>query len=293
MKAWYRGSLSLGLFAGLIYLENRRPLRRERESKPRRVARNLAIAGLSALTIQYAETPIVSPISDWVGRRRFGLLKIVRLPRFVEMGLAVMLMDYTLYLWHVLTHRVPLLWRFHAVHHVDRDLDASTALRFHFGELLLSVPYRAMQILVIGVDRSSFAAWQSFLSISILFHHSNLRLPLKAERVVSSVWVTPTLHGLHHSNDPELGACNWSSGLTIWDTLHRTFRTEPTQERLTMGVAGIDDDQRCGMPGVLLLPVKDDADIEGYRRAAVMKKESEAIQDVQALSDQTPSSRRS
>jgi hypothetical protein len=87
------------------------------------------------------------------------------------------MMDYTLYLWHVLTHRVPFLWRFHAVHHIDLDLDASTALRFHFGELAVSVLYRAAQVVLIGVDTEALTCWQMFLSLSILFHHSNLRLP--------------------------------------------------------------------------------------------------------------------
>jgi sterol desaturase/sphingolipid hydroxylase (fatty acid hydroxylase superfamily) len=87
------------------------------------------------------------------------------------------MMDYTLYLWHVLTHRVPFLWRFHAVHPIDLDLDASTALRFHFGELAVSVLYRAAQVVLVGVDTEALTCWQMFLSLSILFHYSNVRLP--------------------------------------------------------------------------------------------------------------------
>ena len=108
-------------------------------------------------------------------------------------------MDYTLYVWHILTHRVPLLWRFHAVHHVDLDLDASTALRFHFGELAVSVPYRAAQIALLGVDAEALSYWQMFLSLSVLFHHSNVRLPREFESVLSWFVVTPRMHGIHHS----------------------------------------------------------------------------------------------
>src|SRR5258708_3153056 len=107
-----------------------------------------------------------------VKKKRWGLLKQRRLPRIVETLAALALLDYTLYLQHVLHHRVPLLWRFHAVHHLDLDLDASTALRFQFGEIALSVPYRIAQVLLIGVDPLSLIMWQTFLLLSIMFHHA-------------------------------------------------------------------------------------------------------------------------
>src|SRR5215208_1822575 len=103
-------------------------------------------------------------------------------------------MDYTLYLWHMLTHRVPALWRFHQVHHCDLDMDASTALRFHFAEMAISVPYRAAQVAVLGVAPRPLSIWQTFLFVSILFHHSNLRLPLWLERRLSWMIVTPRMH---------------------------------------------------------------------------------------------------
>ena len=277
LKTFLRAALSLGFFSALIYLESRHPLRRERESKPRRIGRNLAITGLSAIAIQYVETPVVRPIAELVGRRRLGLVKMFRFPRALETLIAIVLMDYTLFLWHVMTHRIPLLWRFHAVHHIDRDLDASTALRFHFGELILSVPYRAVQVIFIGADAKSFSAWQSFLSLSILFHHSNLRLPEKVERFIRIFWVTPRLHGIHHSNEPEVGACNWSSGLTVWDKLHRTLSVEVPQENLTMGITKVEDDERCMLPGILILPFEGDAEVESYRHSATARKESAAI----------------
>ena len=169
--------LALGGVGLLVWLESRRPLRREVEPKLVRNSRNLAIAALAALSLQISEKPVASRLSKLVERKNLGLLNIVRLPKWLEMGLAVVLMDYTLYLWHVLTHKIPFLWRFHLVHHIDLDLDASTAVRFHFGELMISVLWRAVQILVIGVSPRSLRAWQYFLFPSILFHHSNLRLP--------------------------------------------------------------------------------------------------------------------
>jgi hypothetical protein len=106
------------------------------------------------------------------------------------------------------------------VHHVDLDLDASTALRFHFGELALSVPWRAAQIIVIGVTTDALTLWQNALLISILFHHSNVKLPIDIERAIGYVFVTPRMHGIHHSMVPDETNSNWSSGFTLWDSIH-------------------------------------------------------------------------
>src|SRR5947209_1029014 len=161
VPGWLSLLLVGGAFAGLLWLERRRPLRRAVEPKPRREGRNLAVAALSAAAIQLAEKPVVGPLAEAVERRRWGLLKRLNLPTWLEVPLGVILMDYTLYLWHILVHKVPLLWQFHQVHHVDLDLDASTAVRFHFGEMVLSVPWRAAQVVVIGVTPLALSAWQT------------------------------------------------------------------------------------------------------------------------------------
>src|SRR5215218_7061614 len=196
MRVWWSAPLVMGAFAALVWLERRRPLRSEVEPKLTRTARNLTVAGISAVALQLTEAPVVSGLAALVQRHDVGLLKLVRLPAWLETTLAIVLLDYTLYIWHVLTHKVPFLWRFHLVHHVDLDLDASTAVRFHFGELVISVLWRSAQILVIGVSPASFAAWQLFLFPSILFHHSNVRLPRNAEKTLQNFIVTPRLHGI-------------------------------------------------------------------------------------------------
>jgi sterol desaturase/sphingolipid hydroxylase (fatty acid hydroxylase superfamily) len=238
----------------LVWLENRRPLRRETESKLVRSERNLAVAALAALALQIAEKPVASRLTKLVERKNLGLLKIVRLPKWIETAFAVALMDYTLYLWHVLTHKVPFLWRFHLVHHIDRDLDASTAVRFHFGELVISVLWRSTQILTIGVSPASLRAWQAFLFPSILFHHSNLRLPENIDRVLQNLIVTPRLHGIHHSAVRAETDSNWSSGLTVWDKLHGTFRNEPEPEEITIGVPAYQNADEVTLDKILPLP---------------------------------------
>ncbi|HVE56328.1 MAG TPA: sterol desaturase family protein [Pyrinomonadaceae bacterium] len=246
--------LALAGLGALVWLENRRPLRRAVESKPVRSGRNLAVAAVAALALQIFEKPVAAHLTKIVERSDLGLLKIVRLPKWFETILAVVLMDYTLYLWHVLTHKVPFLWRFHLVHHVDLDLDASTAVRFHFGELVISVLWRSAQILVIGVSPSSFAAWQFFLFPSILFHHSNLRLPRELEKMLQNFIVTPRLHGIHHSIIQKETDSNWSSGLTVWDRIHGTFRNDAGQEEIVIGVPAYQNPQEVVLTKILRQP---------------------------------------
>lgn len=255
VPTWVSAPLVLGAFGALLWLERRRPLRRAIEPKLTREARNLAVAAVSAAALQLAERPVIEPLTALVERRRWGLLKRVRLPVWLEVALAIVLLDYTLYLWHVLTHRLPFLWRFHVVHHVDLDLDASTALRFHFAELALSVPWRAAQVSLLGVSPLSFSVWQTLLFLSIMFHHSNLRLPINFERRLNRLIVTPRMHGIHHSIVREETDSNWSSGLTLWDYLHGTLRLNVPQEEITIGVPAYRQPEEVGLLQILVMPL--------------------------------------
>ncbi|MEO8089924.1 MAG: sterol desaturase family protein [Gemmatimonadales bacterium] len=255
LPGWLTAGLTLGWFAALVWLERRQALRkRQVEPKLRHDVRNLAVGGFGALALQVAERPIVGPLARLVWRRRWGLLQRLRLPLALEIPLAVILMDYTLYLWHVLVHKVPWLWRFHLVHHADLDMDASTALRFHFAELTISVPWRAAQVVAIGVSPLALSAWQTFLAGSILFHHSNVGLPIALERRLSRLVMTPRLHGIHHSIIEEEANSNWSSGLTLWDWLHGTLRRNVPQPAITIGVPSYRDPAELTLPKVLALP---------------------------------------
>src|SRR5713226_879834 len=251
---WLSACIIAGTFLTLAILERRRPLRRTVEPGLERTGRNLAMATLGAIAIHLAEAPIVARAAAMVERLRWGLVKWLRLPLWLEVCAAVVLMDYTLYLWHVLTHRVPALWRFHAVHHIDLDLDASTAVRFHFGELTLSTPWRVAQVVGIGTSPLALSIWQTALLASILFHHSNLELPLDVERRLSRVIVTPRMHGIHHSVVRDETESNWSSGLSVWDWLHRTLRLNVPQPEITIGVPGFQRIDDGGLAKMLALP---------------------------------------
>jgi sterol desaturase/sphingolipid hydroxylase (fatty acid hydroxylase superfamily) len=231
--------LGLGAVALIALLagERARPLRQVTQSKWRRVVVNLvfAIMGGGAVVLIYG--PLVIGPAERARQAGFGLLRWLHLSAWASALLAFILLDYTLWIWHLLNHRVPLLWRFHAAHHLDLDLDASTALRFHPGELLLSVPFRALQVAVIGVDVPVLLAWEAALLVATEFHHSNLRLPLKFERGLRALLVTPRMHGIHHSTLPAEVNSNFGTLLTAWDRLHRTFVHGVRQRDIVIGLS--------------------------------------------------------
>jgi len=275
LPPWLRGIVVLGTLATVVYLEMKRPLRRMRQGKMERDARNIVMSLTTAVTISLVEKPVAAPLSRAVERYGIGLLKLRRLPLAAELILSVVFLDYTLYMWHYLTHKVPFLWRFHLVHHVDMDLDASTALRFHAGEMLLSVPWRAAQVAVLGVSPLGLALWQTLTLMEIMFHHSNVRLPYILERRLCRVIVTPRMHGIHHSIVQEEMDSNWSAIFSWPDYLHRTIRLNVPQEKITIGVPGYQDPEELSLGKILKLPLA--ADRPSWRLAEDGKPQREPL----------------
>ncbi|HXD21140.1 MAG TPA: sterol desaturase family protein [Vicinamibacterales bacterium] len=249
-----------GAAVGTLYVVERlRPLRSRKEPGPARVGRNLAIGLLAGATTAASEWPVVAPVQRLAERNRLGLLRWLPLPRPLRAILGFLLLDYTLYVWHRWNHRAPFLWKFHAVHHLDLDLDSTTGLRFHFGELTLAAWFRAAQILLIGVDRATLRAWQQLLVLSVVFHHSNLQLPIAIERRLVKIIVTPRMHGIHHSTRGEEVDANYSSLLSAWDRLHRSLKLNVPQKSITIGVEGFLDATDVTLAESLTLPFRDDA----------------------------------
>jgi sterol desaturase/sphingolipid hydroxylase (fatty acid hydroxylase superfamily) len=248
---------AIGAIGLLTLLEKRRPLRKTVEPKEKRLVRNLLMAVSASAAMILFEKPAIDFFTKFVENHKIGLLKIVKLPPAIETFLAVILLDYTLYLWHVSTHKVPFLWRFHLVHHVDLDLDSSTAYRFHFGEITISVLWRIMQILLIGASPQAVKTWQILLFPAVLFHHSNLNLPDGLDERLSQFIITPKLHGIHHSAIQEETDSNWSSILSVWDRLHGTLRTDVNQSEITIGVPAFQNPNELNLINLLELPFQE------------------------------------
>jgi sterol desaturase/sphingolipid hydroxylase (fatty acid hydroxylase superfamily) len=239
--------------AVVMALEHHAPLRRATQQEPARTSQNLILGILSMAVVAAAEGPLIERLAETMEQRRWGLTQRVSAPAWLRDALAVLGMDYTIYIWHVLTHKIPFLWRFHLVHHVDLDLDSTTAMRFHAVDMMISIPWRAAQVALLGTSRRALSVWRGFFFASIVFHHSNMRLPHPLERGLAAVVTTPRMHGIHHSAVHDHTDSNWSSGLSIWDHLHRTFRLNVPQRQIRVGLPGYREPaEMCLWPSLAL-----------------------------------------
>lgn len=241
----YKIAAVLGWLALLLVLERMFPLARV-VGGFRRVAKNLSLAGFNALLSPLIVVPVsafaASHALDWRPAWWSG---------WTGLALDILILDCWIYWWHRANHEWPLLWRFHEVHHLDEFLDASSALRFHFGEVLISSLVRAGVILLMGVPLLSVVIFETLLAFNTMFHHSDLRLPPRLEKALSYVIVTPSIHWVHHHAIRRDTDSNYASLLSLWDRLFgsrsRTLRTP----EMPIGTEGLKD---RGFAGLLARP---------------------------------------
>jgi sterol desaturase/sphingolipid hydroxylase (fatty acid hydroxylase superfamily) len=226
----------IAVFLALLILETRFSLRQAKRSKRRRYLINVGVSALALATGAYVVAPVALRLVSWASEAPFGLLHIMPLPFPAEFAIGFLLMDLTFYYWHRANHSFPLLWRFHNVHHVDPDLDVSTSFRFHFGEVLYSVAFRALQVTLLGVSLFTYLAYELVFHCATIFHHSNVRLPITAERWLNKIIVTPRMHGIHHSILSDETNSNFSVVFRWWDLVHGTLTLNVKQSEIVIGI---------------------------------------------------------
>ena len=253
----YGAPVLIALFVLLFILQLRRPLRRWVGQIGRRFIRNAGVAIPSFAALRFVLIPAEVAVAYWATQHEFGLLHLVDLPAWAHGVLAILLLDYLLYVWHWLNHKIPFLWRFHNVHHSDLDLGVTTAIRFHFVEMLLSAAFRVGGVLLIGAGPVAVLIYEVLFEASVAFHHSNWRLPFRTERALSWLIVTPRMHGIHHSIVQRETNSNYSNLLTLWDRIHRTIRLNIRQDDVVIGVPGyLSDDYDQTVVGLITLPFR-------------------------------------
>ncbi|MFZ5449984.1 MAG: sterol desaturase family protein [Thermodesulfobacteriota bacterium] len=228
----------VAVFLLLLFIEAAFPLRRRTRPRSQRLPVNFALTTGAMAAGLLVVRPVGMAVSFWATDRNLGLLHLVSLPTPAAVLLGLVLMDFTFYWWHRANHRFFLLWRFHGIHHLDPDMDVTTATRFHFGEVLYSTGFRVVQVGLLGVDAFTFLLYEAAYQAANMFQHANLRLPLPLERALNKILVTPRMHGIHHSVVSEEVGANYSVVFRWWDSMHRTLRLNVPQHDITIGIAG-------------------------------------------------------
>lgn len=257
---------AVGAFALALFVLGRLfPLRRAKHPLAGRLLVNLTFAAVAFVPVALTVRPAAEATLGWTGHHAFGLAQLSAIPPVLRPILAFLLMDLTFYWWHRANHRIPLLWRFHNVHHIDPDLDVSTAFRFHFGELAFSSAFRVAQIGLIGPSIGSYLLYETVFQTGTLFHHSNVRLPIRAERLLVQFVVTPRMHGIHHSQVQGETNSNYGTVFSFWDRLHRTLGLSVPQGEIDIGIPGYAVERDNLLNNALLAPFRAQRDY--WRRA--------------------------
>ena len=256
---WRLGAF-VGLFALFATLEALAPRRARSQPRSARWFTNLSIVVLDTLALRALAIALpllaVGAAVD-AGRMGWGLFNTLDWPQWLEVVLAILILDLAIWAQHLVTHKVPILWRFHRVHHADRDFDVTTALRFHPVEILASMMLKIGLVYLLGPAALAVLLFEIILNGTAMFNHSNLRLPLWLDRAVRLVLVTPDMHRVHHSIHRHEHDSNYGFALSVWDRIFRTYRPKPEagHDLMTVGLEW-QDERPSRLGWALMLPFR-------------------------------------
>lgn len=246
-EAVIRLSAFLAVLVAMALLEHAFPRRPQRLAW-RRWPSNFGLVAISSVLLRLVAPAGAVGVAVWAEARGIGLFPMLGMPSWVAVPVTVVLLDLLIYFQHRVFHAVPLLWRLHRVHHADPELDASSGLRFHPIEILLSLAIKAAAVVALGAPPEGVLLFEVLLNANSLFSHANLALPGWLDRPLRMVLVTPDMHRVHHSEIREETDSDFGFCLSCWDRIFGTYRAEPAQGQLGMviGVQGFraDDEQR-------------------------------------------------
>jgi sterol desaturase/sphingolipid hydroxylase (fatty acid hydroxylase superfamily) len=256
----WRGGVFLGLFALFAGLEAIAPRRPRTFARSRRWPTNLAITVLNTVALRGLAVLLpllaIGAALD-AGAQGWGLFNRLDWPGWVELVLAILILDLCIWAQHLVTHKVPLFWRFHRVHHADRDMDVTTGFRFHPVEIVASMGLKIGLVYLLGPSALAVLVFEVLLSGTALFNHANVTLPAGLDRVLRLVLVTPDMHRVHHSVRREEHDSNYGFCLSVWDRIFRTHVPQPKagHDAMTVGLEW-QDERPARLGWALALPFR-------------------------------------
>lgn len=245
-------------FALVILIEAEWPRRALRFGRLHRWTTSVLLFASNRATVWLLAWIIAVPaVALWAEKSSIGLFNLIALPLWAEILAAFLLLDFAMWLQHLLTHKLPFLWRFHKVHHADPDIDVSTAIRFHPGEIAFSVLWKSCWVLLLGVQATTILAFEAWLAANAAFNHGNIELPSRVDRMIRPFLVTPDMHLVHHSTELHEQQRNYGFALTLWDRLCGSYLAESAngRDRQAIGVADMQDGRPTRAGFSLKLPL--------------------------------------
>jgi sterol desaturase/sphingolipid hydroxylase (fatty acid hydroxylase superfamily) len=258
-EAVIRLGFFLGIFAVMALWEVLAPRRELSVSKALRWVNNLGLVALNTVLLRLLFPAAAVGMAAFAAERDWGLLNYSEVPFWLSLPVAVIAMDFVIWLQHVMVHAVPVLWRLHRVHHADLDYDLTTGARFHPIEIILSMLIKIVTVMVLGPPVVAVILFEAILNGMAMFNHANVRLPEELDLALRWLVVTPDMHRVHHSVEDDEANSNFGFNLSWWDRLFGTYRDQPRGGHLgmTIGIHKYRDPREVSwLPGLLALPFR-------------------------------------
>lgn len=252
-----RMSFFFGMLAIIGLWEVFAPRRALTVSKTLRWANNLGLVFLNSFILRILFPAAAVGMASFAQQQGWGLFNYVEVPFWFALVASVIIMDFVIYLQHVMVHAIPVLWRLHRVHHADLDYDVTTGSRFHTLEIILSMFIKFATILLLGPSVVAVIIFEIILNATAMFNHGNIGLPKTLDKILRYFLVTPDMHRVHHSVEDDEANSNFGFSLSWWDRLFGTYRDQPRagHTAMTIGINKYRDQKQVSwLPGMLTLP---------------------------------------
>lgn len=253
-----RLSVFVGVLVGMMLLEALLPRRKRELGRGVRWTSNLGIVVIDTVIARLLIPipPVAAAL--WAAENGVGVLHGMDLPMPLIVAGCVIFLDLAIYVQHVMFHKIPIFWRLHRMHHADTEIDATTGIRFHPIEIVLSLLIKIAIVLAFGIPAVAVIIFEVILNASAMFNHANMRLTLGVDRILRVLIVTPDFHRVHHSWHPDETDSNYGFSLTIWDRIFDTYRPQPRDghDGMTIGLKDFREEKHRGIIGLLMMPFR-------------------------------------